>query len=491
MCTVYRDFAQFYLSPHIKEPTFTGKTPMASSRKLLPSPELGPLKMLSPFASIRKITPLIKTKQEAISMLNIIAGKKDKTKARMTNSNKPEDSKNSKPDCAVDFKNKKRVCFLKSSEPTVITNSPLISTEGIHRLEGKTLKRRIEDGGKTIVICGCGNECQEDEETCKKCFEKLKETVTRGYLYEKSDKRTLNRYWYILTGTQIYRYKAKTDTENNGMYLLVGCFITQGDKEQAQKTVNIFPITIHFGTRKLTLYTIKKEDQQKWVTALKSAIGYSDLTDYYTLGKELGAGKYGVVGLATHKLTGQDVAVKMLKKAKLSIEELALAKREIEIMKVCQHPNIARILDTFENLQCIYIVIEVLNGGDFFEYLEKREFKITESRARSLIHSLATALFYLNSYGIIHRDIKLENILMTDDSEISEPKLIDFGLSKMIGPNEFCTEPFGTIGYAAPEILLGQPYDKSIDIWSLGVVLFITLTGRTPFDAESDAGLAR
>jgi serine/threonine protein kinase len=80
---------------------------------------------------------------------------------------------------------------------------------------------------------------------------------------------------------------------------------------------------------------------------------------------------------------------------------------------------------------------------------------------------------------------------MTDTSETSEPKLMDFGLSKMIGPNEFCSEPFETIGYAAPEILRGKQYDKSVDIWSLGVVLFIILTGHTPFDAESDESLAK
>ena len=162
----------------------------------------------------------------------------------------------------------------------------------------------------------------------------------------------------------------------------------------------------------------------------------------------------------------------------------------MEIMKVCQHPNIVRIYDTFENLDYIYIVLELLNGGDLFEYLEKRDFKIGENRARSLMHSLTTALFYLHSYGIVHRDIKLENILMTDNSDVGEPKLMDFGLSKMIGPNEFCNEPFGTIGYAAPELLSDQPYDKRVDIWSLGVVLFILLTGHTPFNGDSDQTLA-
>ncbi len=204
----------------------------------------------------------------------------------------------------------------------------------------------------------------------------------------------------------------------------------------------------------------------------------------------MGKGKFGLVRAAIHKQTGARVAVKVIKKAKLSIEDLDLAKREIEILKVCQHPNIIRLLDTFENPDYIYIVMELLQGGDLYEYLNKRDFKVNEARARAIIHPLATALYYLHSYGIVHRDIKLDNILMADDTEQSDVKLVDFGLSKMIGPNEFCTEPFGTFGYAAPEVLQGKPYDKAVDIWGLGVVLFILLVGHAPFEEESEERLA-
>ena len=184
------------------------------------------------------------------------------------------------------------------------------------------------------------------------------------------------------------------------------------------------------------------------------------------------------------------MAVKIIKKAKLSIEDLDLAKREIEILKLCQHPNVICLLDTFENPDYIYIVMELLQGGDLYEYLNKRNFRVSESRARGIIHPLATALYYLHSYGIVHRDIKLDNVLMVEDTDTSDVKLVDFGLSKMIGPNEFCMEPFGTFGYAAPEVLQGKPYDKSVDIWGLGVVLFILLVGHAPFEEESEEKLA-
>ena len=98
--------------------------------------------------------------------------------------------------------------------------------------------------------------------------------------------------------------------------------------------------------------------------------------------------------------------------------------------------------------------MENLSGGDLFTYLEKRNFDISEKRAKELSHQCATALYYLHSFGVAHRDLKPENILMVSDMEDSDLKIVDFGLSKIIGPNESSLEPFGTLSYVAPEVLL-------------------------------------
>ncbi len=89
--------------------------------------------------------------------------------------------------------------------------------------------------------------------------------------------------------------------------------------------------------------------------------------------------------------------------------------------------------------------MEYCSGGDLFSYMESRNFKISESHAAYLIHKISTAIYYLHSYGIVHRDLKPENILMTDNTDDSDIRIVDFGLSKIIGPNEMCTEPYGTI----------------------------------------------
>jgi len=178
------------------------------------------------------------------------------------------------------------------------------------------------------------------------------------------------------------------------------------------------------------------------------------LEDYYEIKGDLGKGKFGAVKLGVHRKTGRKVAIKVIKKKDMKIKELELQKREIEVLKICQHPNIIRLLDVFENPEYIYIVLEYLAGGDLFTYLDKRDFKITEDRARAIAHQIAVAVYYLHNYGIAHRDLKLENILMVDASDDSQLKLVDFGLSKILGPGETSTDPFGTLSYVAPEVLL-------------------------------------
>jgi serine/threonine protein kinase len=151
------------------------------------------------------------------------------------------------------------------------------------------------------------------------------------------------------------------------------------------------------------------------------------------------------VKLGLHLKTKKKVAIKVIKKKNMSLKELELQKREIEVLKICQHPNVIRMLDVFENPEYIYIVLEYCAGGDLFHYLDKRDFKIHEDLARHIAHQIAAAIYYLHSYGIAHRDLKLENILMMDDTNETQLKLVDFGLSKMIGPNETSTDPFGTL----------------------------------------------
>lgn len=124
-------------------------------------------------------------------------------------------------------------------------------------------------------------------------------------------------------------------------------------------------------------------------------------------------------------------------------------------------------------------------GKDMFDYIQKRGFQLSEKRVQDLAYQVGLAIKYLHGFGIVHRDLKLENIMMSDNSERSIPKVVDFGLAKIIGPNETATEPFGTLGYVAPEVLKKQPYSFSCDVWSFGCIIYAMLSGSLPFDHES------
>ena len=124
-------------------------------------------------------------------------------------------------------------------------------------------------------------------------------------------------------------------------------------------------------------------------------------------------------------------------------------------------------------------------GADLFDYMQSKDFNMGEDRVREITYQLALGLQYLHKYGIVHRDLKLENVMMTDTSNFSNPKLVDFGLAKMIGPNEKAEEPFGTLGYVAPEILEKKPYSFQCDLWSLGCIVYAMICSCLPFDHDS------
>jgi serine/threonine protein kinase len=167
-------------------------------------------------------------------------------------------------------------------------------------------------------------------------------------------------------------------------------------------------------------------------------------------------------------------------------QDLELVRTEIEILKICQHPNIIQLYDVFENLDYFYIIMEYCNGGDLFSYLEQRNFHLPEPLACKFMHKMCAAVYYIHSYGIAHRDLKPENVLMTSNDENADLRILDFGLSKIIGPDEKCTEPYGTLSYVAPEVLLDIPYGKEVDLWSLGVITYLMLSASLPFDDKND-----
>jgi len=309
--------------------------------------------------------------------------------------------------------------------------------------------------------------------------------IYEDWIYKLSESNKIKKYWLVIAGKDIYYYRSDKKDELLGMHNLSGSFVI----ETGEKKINnekLFSFSIQFSSKSRNYYTYTCEASETWVKNLKDSIGYKSFFDFYEMLEDIGEGKFGVVKLGVHRKTKEKVAIKIIKKESMNTTDIELVKSEIDIMKLCRHPNIVTLLDHFENSEYIFIIMELLTGGDLEEYLHKIKFKISENKAASIMFQLASGIKYLHDYGVLHRDLKPENIMLSDNTDKSTIKIMDFGLSKIMGPQERVADGFGTLSFVAPEVLIRQPYNKQIDIWSLGVILYYMLSGTLPFDDEND-----
>ena len=202
--------------------------------------------------------------------------------------------------------------------------------------------------------------------------------------------------------------------------------------------------------------------------------------DQYELGDKIGEGTFGKVIIATHKITKEKVAIKMLDKYKLNLkDERIRLDREIEVLKMVNHYNIIKLFTTIENESKIYIIQEYISGEELFEYIKSNK-KLSEKEACLFYQQIVSGIEYLHKLGISHRDLKPENILLTNAKVL---KIIDFGLSAFYSNNELLKTHCGSPCYAAPEMIEGKYYKGlPADIWSSGIILFLMLTGNLPFN---------
>ena len=211
--------------------------------------------------------------------------------------------------------------------------------------------------------------------------------------------------------------------------------------------------------------------------------------DMYMVGKVIGIGSYGKVRAAWHRLTGGKVAIKTYDKSKLT--DPAHWKRvhsEIKIMEQISHPRIARMFEAIETPKRMHLIMECLDGGNLCTYVKAKK-RLSEDESKRIFFQIAQAIEYLHSYGISHRDVKLENVLFDADKNI---KLIDFGFSTVCQHGKRLKVFCGTPSYMAPEIVRRTEYEgKPVDIWSLGILLYALLCGCFPFRAKSYPDLYR
>ncbi|KAK3383239.1 kinase-like domain-containing protein [Lasiosphaeria ovina] len=227
-------------------------------------------------------------------------------------------------------------------------------------------------------------------------------------------------------------------------------------------------------------------DKARFIFRYPKSRHTSAFLQQYTPQEKLGKGHFAEVYLCVEKSTGRRYAVKVFSKTP-GVEEKSKSdglQQEIAVLMGVSHPNVLCLKDTFNEPNAVYLVLELAPEGELFNFIVQKQ-KLTENETRKLFTQLFNGVKYLHERNIVHRDIKPENILLADKD--LHVKLADFGLAKIIGEESFTTTLCGTPSYVAPEILADsrrRKYTKAVDVWSLGVVLYICLCGFPPFSDE-------
>mmetsp|Transcript_121377 Transcript_121377/g.259155 ORF Transcript_121377/g.259155 Transcript_121377/m.259155 type:complete len:575 (+) Transcript_121377:107-1831(+) len=220
----------------------------------------------------------------------------------------------------------------------------------------------------------------------------------------------------------------------------------------------------------------------------QSSGGRAFKDDYAQGSKVLGRGRHTVVLLARSRLGNGECAVKAFDKMLMSDESLSLMAAEVEIHLTLDHPGIVRLYDIYEQPNRVVVVMEHCKGGELFDELSTRV-RFDEPAAAEVGRQMINAMSYLHTHNVVHRDLKLENWLYADTNR-QTLKLIDFGFSKVWSDaDDPMYAPCGTTDYVAPEVLLHEGYNNKCDMWSLGVIIFMLLSGAAPLHAEKGKSL--
>uniref|UniRef100_A0A8C7XEE7 protein kinase C n=1 Tax=Oryzias sinensis TaxID=183150 RepID=A0A8C7XEE7_9TELE len=200
----------------------------------------------------------------------------------------------------------------------------------------------------------------------------------------------------------------------------------------------------------------------------------------------LGSGQFGVVYGGKHRKTGRDVAVKVIDKLRFPTKQESQLRNEVAILQSLRHLGIVNLECMFETPEKVFVVMEKLHGDMLEMILSSEKGRLPERLTKFLITQILLALRHLHFKNIVHCDLKPENVLLASADPFPQVKLCDFGFARIIGEKSFRRSVVGTPAYLAPEVLLNQGYNRSLDMWSVGVIMYVSLSGTFPFNEDED-----
>ena len=251
----------------------------------------------------------------------------------------------------------------------------------------------------------------------------------------------------------------------------------------------IFYSTLTNNIKKCILYFENISTPQKIISLISKTIKYNSLNNKRFINQNImDHGSFGQIIKAYDNVLKKEVAIKTINKKYDDLETLKMIRNEQDfslILKNMKHKGIIEIYDIFESKDMVYIIEEFIDGGNLKDYLIKNQTTFEEKDL--IINQLIDAIYFLHSYYIVHRDLKLENILVSHATKPIQIKIIDFGLSKIFTINEKMHEKYGTLLYLPPEIVLNDQYSSKIDIWLFGIIIYTILNkGVHPFSDETE-----
>uniref|UniRef100_A0A8C6NVH5 Serine/threonine-protein kinase n=1 Tax=Nothobranchius furzeri TaxID=105023 RepID=A0A8C6NVH5_NOTFU len=200
----------------------------------------------------------------------------------------------------------------------------------------------------------------------------------------------------------------------------------------------------------------------------------------------LGSGQFGIVYGGKHRKTGRDVAVKVIDKLRFPTKQESQLRNEVAILQSLRHLGIVNLECMFETPERVFVVMEKLHGDMLEMILSSEKGRLPERLTKFLITQILAALRHLHFKNIVHCDLKPENVLLASADPFPQVKLCDFGFARIIGEKSFRRSVVGTPAYLAPEVLLNQGYNRSLDMWSVGVIMYVSLSGTFPFNEDED-----
>ncbi|NP_001170925.1 protein kinase D4 isoform X2 [Danio rerio] len=328
--------------------------------------------------------------------------------------------------------------------------------------------------------------------------------LKKGWLIHNTSTDTLKkRHYWVLDGKSITLYP----NENTSKYYKE---ISLSEVLQVRGADQISgDHSLELQTGSLVYCVFAEQDGPAWESALKLALrpvqgstaedseengdekngdNSQDISELYQIFSDevLGSGQFGVVYGGTHRQTGRPVAIKVIDKTRFPSKQEQQTKNEVAILQRLSHPAVIHLEGMFETKEYTFVVMEKLHSDMLEMILSHENGRLPERNTRFLVTQVLEALRYLHMRNIAHCDLKPENVLLASPEPFPQVKLCDFGFARIIGEKSFRRSIVGTPAYLAPEVINNHGYNRSLDTWAVGVILYVSLSGTFPFNEDED-----